>query len=179
MLESSFVVLLGCENCRYAKAKKAAQQSDTTEADNVDIAVKAEGSEQNATDPRKAAIAAAIARAKAKQQTQPAQDATADNSAEPVGEVASPPPAAESDPRKAAVAAALARAKAKKAQDSAKGNEQTEQVTSAQPAEPDEAGKSITAASEPTDKDTDPRKAAIAAAIARAKARKQADSEKS
>ncbi|WP_348686046.1 electron transport complex subunit RsxC [Rheinheimera aquimaris] len=162
-----------------AKAKKAAQQSDTTEADNVDIAVKAEGSEQNATDPRKAAIAAAIARAKAKQQTQPAQDATADNSAEPVGEVASPPPAAESDPRKAAVAAALARAKAKKAQDSAKGNEQTEQVTSAQPAEPDEAGKSITAASEPTDKDTDPRKAAIAAAIARAKARKQADSEKS
>ncbi|MCD1599243.1 electron transport complex subunit RsxC [Rheinheimera aquimaris] len=162
-----------------AKAKKAAQQSDTTEAANTDNAVKAEGSEQNAADPRKAAIAAAIARAKAKQQTQQVQDATADNNTEPASEVASPPPATESDPRKAAVAAALARAKAKKAQDSAKGNEQTEQVTSAQPAAPDEAGKSITAASEPTDKDTDPRKAAIAAAIARAKARKQADSEKS
>ena len=161
-----------------AKAKKAAQHSESDNADNT--AKSADNADvQHQTDPRKAAIAAAIARAKAKQQTQQVQDATADNNAEPAGEVASPPPATESDPRKAAVAAALARAKAKKAQDSAKGNEQTEQVTSAQPAEPDEAGKSITAASEPSDTDTDPRKAAIAAAIARAKARKQADSEKS
>ena len=162
-----------------AKAKKAAQQTEPADTDNTAAKSTDNADAQHQTDPRKAAIAAAIARAKAKQQTQQVQDATADNNAEPAGEVASPPPATESDPRKAAVAAALARAKAKKAQDSAKGNEQTEQVTSAQPAEPDEAGKSITAASEPTDKDTDPRKAAIAAAIARAKARKQADSEKS
>ncbi|KGQ71139.1 electron transporter RnfC [Chelonobacter oris] len=57
------------------------------------------------TDPRKAAVAAAIARAKAKK-------AAAENSA---AESDKPESAVETDPRKAAVAAAIARAKAKKA----------------------------------------------------------------
>ncbi|EMR6905850.1 electron transport complex subunit RsxC, partial [Serratia marcescens] len=57
-------------------------------------------------DPRKAAVAAALARVKAKKA---AQQADAPAAAEPA------PAAAEEDPRKAAVAAAIARAKAKKA----------------------------------------------------------------
>ncbi|CAG9001088.1 MAG: Ion-translocating oxidoreductase complex subunit C [Candidatus Celerinatantimonas neptuna] len=80
------------------------------------------------TDPRKAAVAAAVARAKAKK-AQQQQDAPAE---------------ADSDPRKAAVAAAVARAKAKKAQ---------QQNTS-------------------SEADSDPRKAAVAVAVARAKAKK-------
>ncbi len=102
-----------------AKAKKAAQQSDTAEP-------------KTATDdPRKAAVAAAIARAKAKkaaqQDDQPAQQQSDE---------------ADSDPRKAAVAAAIARAKAKKAAKDA------EQQTDAEPAETDAAPE-------------DPRKAAV------------------
>ncbi|HHH2808842.1 TPA: electron transport complex subunit RsxC, partial [Citrobacter amalonaticus] len=53
-------------------------------------------------DPRKAAVEAAIARAKARKQAQLASDEPAAPSLEPV------------DPRKAAIAAAIARAKAKK-----------------------------------------------------------------
>ena len=57
-------------------------------------------------DPRKAAVAAALARVKAKKA---AQQADTPAEAEPA------PAAVEEDPRKAAVAAAIARAKAKKA----------------------------------------------------------------
>ena len=53
-------------------------------------------------DPRKAAVEAAIARAKARKQEQQASDEPVAPSLEPV------------DPRKAAIAAAIARAKAKK-----------------------------------------------------------------
>lgn len=58
-------------------------------------------------DPRKAAVAAAIARAKAKKAAQEADT----NTVEPSTEDA----ATEQDPRKAAVAAAIARVKAKQA----------------------------------------------------------------
>ncbi|HIF6716565.1 TPA: electron transport complex subunit RsxC, partial [Serratia marcescens] len=57
-------------------------------------------------DPRKAAVAAALARVKAKKA---AQQADAPAAAETAAAVT------EEDPRKAAVAAAIARAKAKKA----------------------------------------------------------------
>ncbi|WP_239952267.1 electron transport complex subunit RsxC [Pantoea sp. Z09] len=88
-----------------------------------------------AEDPRKAAVEAAIARAKAKKAAQ--------------AEAPQPDAAAEAeDPRKAAVEAAIARAKAKKA---------------AQAEAPQ-----LDAAAEPVD----PRKAAVEAAIARAKAKK-------
>ena len=96
-------------------------------------------------DPRKTAVAAAIARAKAKKAAQE-QPAT-----EPVADIVTD---AEVDPRKAAVAAAIARAKAKKA---AQAQPATEPV-----------------ANTVTDAEVDPRKAAVAAAIARAKAKKAA-----
>ncbi|HEC2162089.1 TPA: electron transport complex subunit RsxC [Klebsiella oxytoca] len=135
--------------------------------------------EQPATvDPRKAAVEAAIARAKAGQQAAPAEPAPAAEQPATVdprkaaveaaiarakarkaglqAAPAEPAPAAEQpatvDPRKAAVEAAIARAKARKA-----GQQ-------AAPAEP------APAAEQPAT--VDPRKAAVEAAIARAKAHK-------
>ncbi|WP_336767495.1 electron transport complex subunit RsxC [Pantoea endophytica] len=99
-------------------------------------------------DPRKAAVEAAIARAKAKKAGAPAADVAF---AEPPADA----PAAEVDPRKAAVEAAIARAKAKKAAAAAEPA----------PAEPP----AVAPAAE-----VDPRKAAVEAAIARAKAKKAA-----
>ncbi|MEA5103410.1 electron transport complex subunit RsxC [Pantoea sp. S18] len=137
-------------------------------------------------DPRKAAVEAAIARAKAKKAGAPA--AEVEPAAEPVAEVdprkaaveaaiarakakkaaaaaepapAEPPaeaPAAEVDPRKAAVEAAIARAKAKKA------------AAAAQPAEP----APVEPPADAPAAEVDPRKAAVEAAIARAKAKKAA-----
>ena len=95
-------------------------------------------------DPRKAAVEAAIARAKARKA---AQTAAPEATPEPATEE----PAAAVDPRKAAVEAAIARAKARKAQ-----QQVVEKVVDT-PAAND-----------------DPRKAAVAAAIARAQARKAA-----
>ena len=88
--------------------------------------------EQEATDPRKAAVEAAIARAKARKAAQQPQPATEEAPVDPrkaAVEAAiarakarkaaqQPQPAAEEapvDPRKAAVEAAIARAKARKA----------------------------------------------------------------
>ncbi|HCB2269767.1 TPA: electron transport complex subunit RsxC [Citrobacter koseri] len=113
-------------------------------------------------DPRKAAVEAAIARAKARKQEQQA-------AAEPTEPV---------DPRKAAVEAAIARAKARK----------QEQQAAAEPAEPIDPRKAAVeaaiarakarkqeqqAAAEPAEP-VDPRKAAVAAAIARVQAKKAA-----
>ncbi|OAQ15536.1 electron transporter RnfC [Bibersteinia trehalosi Y31] len=123
---------------------------------------------ENAEDPRKAAVAAALARAKAKKTA--SRDATlvsanANQAVENAENSAKPANTDETDPRKAAVAAALARAKAKKAASmdatlaSANVNQALENAeNSAKTANTDE---------------NDPRKAAVAAAIARAKARKQ------
>ncbi|WP_143475431.1 electron transport complex subunit RsxC [Proteus mirabilis] len=99
------------------------------------------------SDPRKAAVAAALARVKAKKAQQAQATAEIDTPAETQAEV-------ETDPRKAAVAAALARVKAKKAQQA--------QAT----AEID------TPAETQAEVETDPRKAAVAAALARVKAKK-------
>ncbi|MEG2588818.1 MAG: electron transport complex subunit RsxC [Citrobacter sp.] len=114
-------------------------------------------------DPRKAAVEAAIARAKARKLE---QQQVATETAEPV------------DPRKAAVEAAIARAKARKL-------EQQQAVTeTAEPVDPRKAAveaaiarakarkleqqQAVADTAEPVD----PRKAAVEAAIARAKARK-------
>ncbi|MDE9568138.1 electron transport complex subunit RsxC [Xenorhabdus bovienii] len=103
-------------------------------------------------DLRKAALAAAIARAKAKKATQSETVTTSQKD--------SPNNADDKqDPRKAAVAAAIARAKAKKAAQN-------------QP-EPMPQQEDITAVPE----EIDPRKAAVAAAIARAKAKKAAQNQ--
>jgi electron transport complex protein RnfC len=102
-------------------------------------------------DPRKAAVEAAIARAKAKKAGAPSVETAP---AEPEANA----PVTDVDPRKAAVEAAIARAKAKKAAAAAQSAETA-------PAEP-EANAPVT--------DVDPRKAAVEAAIARAKAKKAA-----
>jgi electron transport complex protein RnfC len=111
-----------------------------------------------AEDPRKAAIAAALARAKAKKQVEQGADAPPEPAADTVATDTS---TAEVDAKKAAVAAAIARAKAKK---------QAEQGLEAPP----EPAADTVATDTPT-ADVDAKKAAVAAAIARAKAKKQAE----
>ncbi|MDY4595179.1 MAG: electron transport complex subunit RsxC [[Pasteurella] aerogenes] len=104
-----------------AKAKKlAAQQSEAEqgEAENIGEVSAAENvtNAENpvATDPKKAAVAAAIARAKAKKLA--AQQGEAENIGEvsAVENVTNAENPVAMDPKKAAVAAAIARAKAKK-----------------------------------------------------------------
>ncbi len=121
-----------------AHARQAAEQAATAPVSN------------QIDDPRKAAVEAAIARAKAKKATQEMQGVAAEK------------PAAgseDADPRKAAVAAAIARAKAKKAAHS----------DDAAPAAADAESAPVASAD-----DVDPRKAAVAAAVARAKAKRAA-----
>ncbi|MFU2122039.1 electron transport complex subunit RsxC [Gallibacterium anatis] len=146
-----------------AKAKKAQQVENSNSA--AASSVTAESSAD--TDPRKAAIAAAIARAKAKK----AQQAENSNSAAESSSVATES-SADNDPRKAAIAAAIARAKAKKAQTLAEAEKViliTTDETLDQQQSPSADHHSID-----NHQHTDPKKAAIAAAIARAKAKKVA-----
>ncbi|WP_104040427.1 electron transport complex subunit RsxC [Vibrio hyugaensis] len=175
-----------------AKAKQAAAaQSGAAEPDNSEMAKLREERKRLArerkvqkeqgdaatdnADDKKSAVAAAIARAKAKKAQQEdastptpteagdkkaaiaaaiartkAKKAQQEDSTESV-ETEAPVKQAE-DPKKAAVAAAIARAKARKAQQ----EDSTESAEAETPAEQSE----------------DPKKAAVAAAIARAKARK-------
>ncbi|QLK46428.1 electron transport complex subunit RsxC [Vibrio owensii] len=141
---------------RERKAQKEQGDAATNNADDKKSAVAAaiarakakKAQQEDASTPaeagdKKAAVAAAIARAKAKKAQQ-------EDSAESV-ETEAPVKQAE-DPKKAAVAAAIARAKARKAQQEGS----TESVE----------------AEAPADQAEDPKKAAVAAAIARAKARK-------
>lgn len=153
-----------------AKAKKAAQAGDSAEPVTAEaVAAPAVDADQQKAevDPKKAAIAAAIARAKAKKAEANGEPVSAANSATTDADPQSDAPA---DPKKAAIAAAIARAKAKKlAQqgDSAEGNLTATAGTSETAATQSDAP---SAASEAVD----PKKAAIAAAIARAKAKKLA-----
>ncbi len=164
-----------------AKAKKAAQ-AENAEAPQAAGDSAAEAAAES--DPRKAAVQAAIARAKAKKAAQ-AESAEEPQAAGDKTAEAATDAAAETDPRKAAVQAAIARAKAKKAaqaeseadaasRDAAalataahfavdKAEQAQEQANNAN-AEPEQAPE--------LNQPDDARKAAIAAAIARAKARK-------
>ncbi|MEN4693395.1 electron transport complex subunit RsxC [Pantoea agglomerans] len=168
-----------------AKAKKAAQ-AEGTEAPQAATDSTADAAPDAAaeSDPRKAAVQAAIARAKAKKALQ-AENAEAPQAATDSTADAAHDAAAETDPRKAAIQAAIARAKAKKAaqaeseadaasRDAAalataahfavdKAEQAQEQANNAN-AEPEQAPE--------LNQPDDARKAAIAAAIARAKARK-------
>ncbi|KDA95781.1 electron transport complex subunit RsxC [Pantoea agglomerans] len=169
-----------------AKAKKAAQAENAEAQAAGDKTAEAATDAAAETDPRKAAVQAAIARAKAKKAAQ-AENAEAQAAGDSAAEAAeaAPDAAAETDPRKAAVEAAIARAKAKKAaqaeseadaasRDAAalataahfavdKAEQAQEQANNAN-AEPEQAPE--------LNQPDDARKAAIAAAIARAKARK-------
>ncbi|MGE1066632.1 electron transport complex subunit RsxC [Pantoea agglomerans] len=168
-----------------AKAKKAAQ-AENAEAPQAATDSTADAAPDAAaeSDPRKAAVQAVIARAKAKKAAQ-AENAEAPQAATDSTADAAHDAAAETDPRKAAIQAAIARAKAKKAaqaeseadaasRDAAalataahfavdKAEQAQEQANNAN-AEPEQAPE--------LNQPDDARKAAIAAAIARAKARK-------
>lgn len=124
-----------------------------------------------ASDPRKAAVEAAIARAKARKAQDPLPEAA---SAESVNDAV--------DPRKAAVEAAIARAKARKA---AQQPEAAPAETVSDTVDPRKAAveaaiaraKARKAAQQDASEaaaNDDPRKAAVAAAIARVQARKAA-----
>ncbi|NIY85729.1 electron transport complex subunit RsxC [Vibrio campbellii] len=157
--DNSEMAKLREERKRLARERKAQKEQGDVATDNADdkksavaaaiARAKAKKAQQeDASTPaeagdKKAAVAAAIARAKAKKAQQ-------EDSTESV-ETETPAEQAE-DPKKAAVAAAIARAKARKAQQEGS----TESIETDAPAEPAE----------------DPKKAAVAAAIARAKARK-------
>ncbi len=169
-----------------AKAKKAEASGEPVSADH--SAAADAGTQGDApADPKKAAIAAAIARAKAKKAAQQGDgaegDLTANAGTSESAATQSDAPSAVSeavDPKKAAIAAAIARAKAKKLaqQGESAGAEDAESkpAASAQTRDVTVAKSEVTtsqsdaAASEAVD----PKKAAIAAAIARAKAKKLA-----
>ncbi|MGL5162072.1 MAG: electron transport complex subunit RsxC [Plesiomonas shigelloides] len=164
---------------REQRARKAAQQNaDSSTAPATGVA----DSSENA-DPRQAAVAAAIARAKARKAAQEqGADATAGvNHSEPAtvapnaeNTATSNDAAAENvDPRQAAVAAAIARAKARKAAQE-QGADATAGVNHSEPATVAPNAESTATPSDTTAENVDPRKAAVAAAIARAKARKAA-----
>ncbi len=164
--DNSEMVKLREERKRLARERKAEKEQSKTP-----------NSEEQGD--KKSAVAAAIARAKAKKAQQPplaSSESSADEPDDKKAAVAAaiarakarkaqqtdePAPeqnreesqAAEDDPKKAAVAAAIARAKARKAQ-------QTDEPA------PEQNRKESQAAED------DPKKAAVAAAIARAKARK-------
>ncbi|YCH28705.1 electron transport complex subunit RsxC [Erwinia sp. D4-22] len=136
-----------------ARARQAEKQAET------------EPLSRQAGDPRKAAVEAAIARAKARKaqvagvaRSEAENEMNAEGHSVPATAATSPPADAAVDPRKAAVEAAIARAKAKKA------------AQAASTAEPDARPQSAPNA----DAAVDPRKAAVEAAIARAKAKKAA-----
>ncbi|HDZ8847743.1 electron transport complex subunit RsxC [Aeromonas veronii] len=152
-----------------AKAKKAAQAGESAEpAAETAAAPEVDAAQQKAeVDPKKAAIAAAIARAKAKKAEANGESVSAANGTAAEVNTQNDAPV---DPKKAAIAAAIARAKTKKlAQqgDSAEGDLTATAGTSESAATQNDVP---SAASEAVD----PKKAAIAAAIARAKAKKLA-----
>ena len=123
-------------------------------------------------DPKKAAVAAAIARAKAKKPPRlEGDDAVSETPREHRDEAPPAPvqaePAADADPKKAAVAAAIARAKARKSRPGC-GDDAVSETAQ----EHGTRGPTRIDLAEPAD--ADPKKAAIAAAVARAKARKLA-----
>ncbi|MGM3160662.1 electron transport complex subunit RsxC [Dickeya undicola] len=172
-----------------AIARVKARQAESTPSSSVAVT---EG--HAASDPRKAAVEAAIARVKARKAAQ--SGTIADVTMSPSVPVATAAETLESapsatsadadsteiiDPRKAAVAAAIARVKARKAAQSGT----TEDVTAspvvpvATAAETLESAPSATSADVDSTEIIDPRKAAVAAAIARVQARKAAVSQAS
>ncbi len=133
------------------RARRLAKQAETvapSPENSQEIVAKAEE-----VEPKKAAVAAALARARAKKEAQSAEQQAVEKTAEFAKSTE------EADSRKAAVAAALARARAKK---------------EAQSAEQQAVEKSTEFAK--STEEADPRKVAVAAALARARAKKEAQS---
>ncbi|UBR44081.1 electron transport complex subunit RsxC [Aeromonas veronii] len=162
-----------------AKAKKAEANGEPVSAAN-GTAAEADIQSDAPVDPKKAAIAAAIARAKAKKAAQQGDSAEGDLTATAGTSEAVATENEAVDPKKAAIAAAIARAKAKKLaqQGESAGAEdaQSEPAASAQTRDVAVAKSEVTTSHSDTaaSEAVDPKKAAIAAAIARAKAKKLA-----
>ncbi|WP_281547316.1 electron transport complex subunit RsxC [Pseudoalteromonas sp. PAR1] len=164
-----------------AKAKKAAKeqaQSDDSSQQLDDSSDEADSKPQSdapesSEDKKKAAVAAAIARAKAKKaakeqaQSDDSSQQLDDSSDEANSKPQSDVPESSEDKKKAAVAAAIARAKAKKA---AKEQAQSDDSSQQLDASSDEAN-SKPQVDEPESSE-DKKKAAVARAIAKAKAKK-------
>ncbi|APS35286.1 MULTISPECIES: electron transport complex subunit RsxC [Serratia] len=162
--------MIAAREARKAQARERRAQLDA-EAEQASPAVSGD-------DARKAAVAAALARVKARKEA-PAADGNA-------------PAVTEDDPRKAAVAAALARVKAKKAEQQADAPAPAETTPATAEEDPRKAAvaaalarvKAKKAAQQadvpapaettPATAEEDPRKAAVAAALARVKAKKAA-----
>ncbi|MBV4366594.1 electron transport complex subunit RsxC [Erwinia phyllosphaerae] len=168
-----------------AAAANAAPAATEAEAPAEAQAATPDASASAPVDPRKAAVEAAIARAKAKKAAAAANAAPAATEAEAAAEVKAAAPAAPAsapaDPRKAAVEAAIARAKAKKAAAAAANVAPAaaeaeapaeEQATASAEAQAATAAETASPEHIPSSEHDDPRKAAVAAAIARVKARK-------
>lgn len=169
-----------------AKAKKV-EASGEPESTANSATTYADTQSDAPVDPKKAAIAAAIARAKAKKAAQQGDsaegDLTANAGTSESAATQSTAPSAVSeavDPKKAAIAAAIARAKAKKLaqQGESVGAEdaKSKPTASAQTRDMTVAKSEVTTSQSDTaaSEAVDPKKAAIAAAIARAKAKKLA-----
>lgn len=173
-----------------AKAKKAAMQADSdTATNNVASQVASDDNKTQAVEDKKAQVAAAIARAKAKKAAQAANTESSDTSgvsnsdSTQNNEMSNEQPshqASEAEQKKARIAAAVAKAKAKKSQ-------QLNEVPPQRDQSKDEADSSLSdkesvpsenAAVDEPSADTmhrkDEKKARIAAAVAKAKARKAA-----
>ncbi|MEM5552899.1 electron transport complex subunit RsxC [Pseudoalteromonas neustonica] len=151
----------------HAKAKKAAQAEQLAASEKVNT--EEATIENTPVDDKKAAIAAAIARAKAKKAAQAEQLAASEKVNTEEETVENTPV----DDKKAAIAAAIARAKAKKAakEQADEANPQTEtSETSATFEQNIEAQAPVKEKPELTAQEK--KKAAVAAAIARAKAKK-------
>lgn len=150
-----------------AKAKKAAQAQNEAQLESADKQVEQASSPE---DDKKAKVAAAIARAKAKKAAQ-AQDETQDESAvepstteQPSNQSSSP-----EDEKKARIAAAIAKAKAQKAAKNSEDGQPDKSVSEqGAPTQLDEQPDSHS--KEPLDE----KQARIAAAVAKAKAKKAA-----
>ncbi|WP_338429220.1 electron transport complex subunit RsxC [Aeromonas jandaei] len=150
---------------REAEARRAAKLAESANSETAAAPQSAEAVDPS-SDPKKAAIAAALARAKAKKAAQAGDAPATDSAAESQPAADADPKKAESDPKKAAIAAAIARAKAKKAE----ANGEPVSADHSATTDADIQSDAPSAASEAVD----PKKAAIAAAIARAKAKKAA-----
>lgn len=153
-----------------AKAKKASESGSSGAIEAKDTEQEAAGSQARpASAAKSAAVAAALAKARARKAAESSQaDKASEAEAKPSADATNTPSA---DPKKAALAAALARVKARKQTESA------EQSSAESPANPEKSAESVestglgtSSAETPA---SDPRKAAVAAALARACARKQ------
>ncbi|SJL82747.1 electron transport complex subunit RsxC [Vibrio palustris] len=165
--DNSEMMKLREERKRQARERKAAQQAQKASHSEHESATNDTASstaDTNEGNGKKDAVAAAVARAKARkqQQAEPSKDTVANETETSNG----------SD-KKDAVAAAVARAKARKQQQAQPDTDDSQAQPAQDASSLASAPNTSPSADDESQPDADPKKAAVAAAIARAKARKQ------